>query len=87
MAYFSCDLTLSDQTEIFPVPIHPIVLNFKAWCICILNSHSFPLELPILELSMPIDLEDHPYPHAQLVESFCLQYQGWLEAKALMTKW
>ena len=30
-----------------------------------------------------IDLEEYPYPHAQLVEScLWLQYQGWLEAKA-----
>lgn len=80
MAYFSGDLTLEDQIEIFQVPVHPIVLNFRAWCRCIINSHSFPPELPILELSKPLDLEDYPYPHAQLVES-CL-IQGWLEAKA-----
>ena len=35
MSFFQGDLCLKDQTEIYQLPIHPIVLNFRSWCHCL----------------------------------------------------
>ena len=35
MSFFRGDLALQDQIEIYQLPMHPIVLNFRAWCRCI----------------------------------------------------
>ena len=78
MSFFRGDLYLEDQTEIYQLPIHPIVLNFRAWCRCIQESDNFAINEPIMELSKPTDLRDYPYPQEQVFES---QSQGWIEAR------
>ena len=46
MSLFWGDLCLEDQTEIYQLPLHPIVLNFRSWCWCIQESTDFsPLNL------------------------------------------
>ena len=35
MSFFWGDLCLEDQTEVYQLPIHPVVLNFRSWCHCI----------------------------------------------------
>ena len=32
MTFFQGDLCLEDQTEVYQLPLHPIVLNFHPWC-------------------------------------------------------
>ena len=82
MSFFRGDLALQDQTEIYQLPLHPIVLNFRAWCGCIQESQSFDLTEPIMEVSKPTDLPDYPYPHEHIFASqFWLQTQGWIEAR------
>lgn len=82
MTFFRGDLCLEDQTKIYQLPLHPIVLNFRSWCRCIQESDNFAPNEPIMELSKPIDLPDYPYPQDQIFESqFWLQTQGWIEAR------
>ena len=74
MTFFWGDLCLEGQTEIYQLPLHPIVLNFHSWCHCIQESTDFaPSEL-VMELSKPTDLLDYPYPQAQVFES-----QFWMQ--------
>ena len=63
MSFFRGDLALQDQTELYQLPLHPIVLNFRAWCRCIQESSNFPINEAIMELSKPHDLPEYPYPH------------------------
>ena len=82
MSFFRGDLCLEDQTEIFQLPLHPIILNFRSWCRCIQESTNFAISEPIMELSKPSDLPDYPYPQEQIFESqFWMQTQGWIEAR------
>ena len=82
MSFFWGDLCLEDQTEIYQLHIHPIVLNFRAWCRCIQESNNFAISEPIMELSKPTNLPDYPYPQEQVFESqFWMQTQGWIEAR------
>ena len=82
MAFFFGDLGLQDQTEVYHLPIHPIVRNFHSWCQCIQEFDNFAPFEPIMELSKPADLPDYPYPQDQVFESqFWLQTQGWIEAR------
>ena len=77
-----CNLCLEDQTEIYQLPLHPIVLNFCSWCCCIQDSDEFAPSEPIMEVSKPTDLPDYPYLQDQIFESqFWLQTQGWIEAR------
>ena len=74
MTFFRGDLALQDQTEIYQLPIHPMVLNFQAWCRYIQEFDNFAASEPIMELSKPTDLPNYPYPQAQVFES-----QFWLQ--------
>ena len=77
MTFFRGDLCLEDQTEVYQLPIHPIVLNFHSWCRCIQEATNFAPAEPIMELSKPVDLPDYPYPQDQIFESqFWMQTQG-----------
>lgn len=82
MSFFLGDLCLEDQTEIYQLPLHPIVLNFRSWCRCIQDSDEFAPSEPIMEVSKPTDLPEYTYPQGQIFESqFWLQTQGWIEAR------
>ena len=83
MTFFRGDLCLEDQTEIYQLPIHPVVLNFRSWCRCIQETTNFAPSEPIMEVSKPFDLPDYPYPQDQIFESqFWMQTQGWIEARS-----
>ena len=60
MSFFWGDLCLEDQIEIYQLPLHPIILNFRSWCCYIQESSKFPPSKPMMELSKPIDLLDYP---------------------------
>ena len=84
MAFFWCDLYLKDQTEVYQLPIHPVVLNFHSWCRCIQEATNFAPFEPIMELSKPADLPEYPYPQDQIFESqLWMQTQGWIEARTM----
>ena len=74
MSFFRGDLCLEDQTEIYQLPLRPIVLNFRAWCCCIQESDNFDISEPVMELSKRADLPEYPYPQAQIFEA-----QFWLQ--------
>ena len=76
MTFFRGDLCLEDQTEIYQLPLHPIVLNFHLWCRYIQESTNFSPSEPVMELSKPANLLEYPYPQDQVFESqFWLQVQ------------
>ena len=77
MSFFRGDLCLEDQTEVYQLPIHPIVLNFHSWCRCLHESNDFAPFEPNMELSKPVELLEYPCLQDQIFESqFWMQMQG-----------
>ena len=66
MTFFWGDLCLEDQTKVYQLPLHPIVLNFRSWCHCIQESTNFAPSEPLMELSKPADLPEYPYLQAHI---------------------
>lgn len=62
MTFFWGDLRLEDQTKVYQLPLHHVVLNFHSWCRCIQEATNFTPAEPIMELSKPTDMPDYPYP-------------------------
>ena len=82
MFFFWGDLCLEDQTEIYQLPLQPIVLNLCSWCHCIQEATNFAPSEPIMEVSKPADLSNYQYLQDHIFESqFWLQTQGWIEAR------